>query len=723
MQRRAFKFLLNYSVCSLALFSARSALAQSAPTTADQGIADIVVTAQKRGENLQDVPVSVAAFSAEDLSSRGLGNVEDLSTNVSGLQIGKAGGVIQPFLRGVGNSSSTIGNESSVATYIDGQYFSRLSVGLLSLANAERVEILKGPQGTLFGRNSSGGVIQVITQDPSHTPLVKGNLSYSRFSTVEGAIYASTGLSEKLAVDISFAGRKQEDGWGINETTGNRAGFLDYWTVRSKLLFEPGEGTRITLIPHYSWSRSSLQGNVSPGTIKGSPVPGSTEQFLPLDNFWDHNGDVDGRTRSKTWGVVLKGEQELGFADLTSITGYVSTTTFNLLDSDYSPRPDWTTDYGGPIKQFTQELQLGSRADSPVKWIVGLFYYNTTSRYVRFSSRSQTAFASIFNGNSMQKAKSYSAYGQATYEILPRLSLTGGLRHTWDRTRARGGLYRLDGSPLNVPLPNQQSIDKLTFKAGADYKFTDDVMAYGSFSRGYKSAVFNLLAYNRNPNKPEIVDSYEIGLKTTLLDRRLRINIAGFWNDISNPQVSLIQAGTVLFSNAGSARSRGVDVDLQAAVSSGLTLRASASYVDSVYTDYANAPSSPPRFVAPYGGFATRQVDATGNHTPQAPEFTSNIGFDYVLRSAIGEWTFTADFAHNSGYYFEPDNFLKQQSFNLISGQIKLRPTDNLAVRVFGRNLANEKIMARGSSTAGYIGFNYQAAEPRVYGVGLDFNF
>ncbi|MGE0775561.1 MAG: TonB-dependent receptor, partial [Sphingomonadaceae bacterium] len=273
------------------------------------------------------------------------------------------------------------------------------------------------------------------------------------------------------------------------------------------------------------------------------------------------------------------------------------------------------------------------------------------------------------------------------------------------------------------PPPGKAKVNKVTFKAALDYQATDDVLLYASFSRGYRSGIFNILTYNTDvPTKPEGLDAYEVGIKSDLFDKRVRINAAAFYYDISNPQVQLIRNGTVFFSNAGSSRVKGAEIEAQALIFEGFTTRASATYLDSKYKTYIDAPFSIPDQVNG-GAIGLPNGDARGNRTPLAAKFVFNLGADYTVPLAGGELTFTADYYHNSGYYYEPDNFLYQPSYDLLSGQIKFAPTENYAIRVWGKNLTGEKYTIAAATQVGQSGYPWTPAKPRTYGIAVDFNF
>lgn len=729
--------------------------AEAADDSSSVQLSEIVVTAQKRTENSQKVPVAVTAFSSEALQMRGMTDLREIAAITPGLQLGESNGVVLPFLRGVGNRADAIGNESSVAVYVDGVYFTRVPSGVFTLTNIDRVEVLKGPQGTLFGRNSSGGVVHIITRDPSHDPQVKGQIGYGNYDTLSGDLYATVGLSSTVAMDISLSGTNQGEGFGRMFGSGVRASFADNFTMRSKLLFQPTDLTKVTVSGFYSYSMTGMLGNTFPGTIQGyQSAPDTVPQ--PTVGFYDQRSDLNPTARTNVWGVSLKIDQDLDFARLISITGYSKTKAHQITDGEYSERPDYRADLYGTIEQFTQEFQLASNSDSNLSWILGLFYYNTLGKYdpLRFQGpvffNAAGGLGAAFGGVTdvlgdsstnafdivgRQRAKSYAGYGQATYEIVPRLKITGGLRYTHDEITGSGfervtinnaTLFEGDINTFTPGAPRRGSnkIDKLTYRTAIDYQVTGDALLYASLSRGYKSANFNLLPFSSIPNRPEVLDAYEIGFKSQLFNRRLRVNGAVFNYEIKNPQVQLLNNGSITLSNAGKARVRGVEIEGAFAAARGLTLNFGATYLDAKYLDYANAPSGPPNPLAPFGTITPlRTIDAAGKRTPYAPKLTANFGVQYVFETGIGKWAASADYSYNDGYFFEPDNFLRQQSFNLVNGQIRYMPNDRISAAVWGKNLANERYATFAGTQAGAAGYPFVAAAPRTYGVAFGFNF
>lgn len=727
-----------------------SAMAQEVPVGAESDAApaagnEIIVTAQRRAQSLQSVPVTVQAFTSDMIAARGLEQISDLAAVTPGLNIAQSSaGALQPFLRGVGTGANAVGSEGSIAVYIDGVYFARPSAGAFSLNNIERVEVLKGPQGTLFGRNSSGGVIQLITQDPSYDTVVRGSIGYGNFDTLTGAVYASTAISDKVAVDVAASGRSQGDGYGRNITTGNKTSYTDNYNFKSKLLMEPSDGTKIVFSGLYSWAEVQGLGNHYPGTTQGYPSSPTTR--VPDYGFYDQRSNVDALNRIKMYALSARLEQELSFANFTSITAYQDVKELYQGDADYTEQAAAAPTLRARINQFTQEFQLSSLSDSKLEWIAGLFYFNNLSAYDR-GDFSGFGGGGVFDFDTYgrQRSKSYAAFGQATYPVTSKLGVTVGLRYTNENTNASGrGDFRLAASdPLCLGVgglangglcalfpQNRQAekkVSKLTWKGGLDYQVTPNILFYGSVSRSFKSGQYDILfpSPNQSGTDAEVLTAYEAGAKSDLFDRRLRLNLAAFRYDIDNPQVQLIQNGAIILSNADSERIWGVEVDGNLRVVDGLTLRFSGTWLDAKYLRYDNAPYAGPLFGPTYGAAPVQLIDAGGNRPQLTSKYSYGIGADYSVNTPIGDVDATIDYSYRSDFFWDQANGpeLRQKGYGLLDARLKLSPSSSYSISVWGKNLTDERYSAFATSQSGTSGFPYIAAAPRTYGVSLGFEF
>lgn len=706
---------------------------------ADTGqLPDIVVTAQRREQKLQDIPLSITAFNAQTLATAGVSSVKELAHVDPSLNFQQAAGVYLPFLRGIGNTAAgTIGNESSVPVYIDDIYYTRLSSAYLGINSIERVEVLKGPQGTLFGRNSSGGAIQIFTKNPSATPEFNATLSYANYDTIGGQIYASTPLTETLGWNIAIAASDQRQGWGKNITTGDDIYKDKFVSVRSKLVWQPTPTTRVKLVGFYAYEYGDIglttdlhkgsYGTTPDVPLPGYPNPPARQPSLadaPGDHFYDSRLNGRNFAREEGYGGSLRIDQSLGFADLVSITAFRNGRALYHTDSDYSPQDFYNADLGAVDRQFTQELQLKSISGSRVSWILGAYYLRSSQGYDPARVYGDILNAAVLPGTvqlitSRQIVNSYSLYGQTTAPLASDTNLTLGLRYTSDKVAGIGkqalDIPGVGTVPAAPDYDGHKVFRRLTWKGALDHHFTRALMAYASVSRGYKAGTYNTLPLTSDPALPETVDAYEIGIKSELFGRRVRLNGAVFWNDIQKPQVITfftngVTAGVGL-TNAQSARIRGAEIGLEALAARGFTLRGAATYLDGKYVRFNPAPIyalSATRLTGPMQG------DASGNSLPSVPAWRWDIGANYVAKNGLGKWVGDVGVSYTGAFAWNADNRVIERPVTLVNASLALTPAglDRVTFSVWGKNLANVKYYSVSQEFAGPAGIGGDIAAP-----------
>lgn len=724
---------------------------QSAPTEPAQaqsaGLEEIVVTAQRRSENLQKVPVSVSAVTSSALASAGIRNGADLGRIVPSLSVFTTSGAVQPFLRGVGTPSSLQGYESSVAVYVDDTYISRVPPSLLELSSIARVEVLKGPQGTLFGRNASSGLIRIITRDPSQDPVLEGSVGLGNYGTFRGSVYASTGIAPNLAIDVSGLITNQANGWGHNFGTGRDWAKDTTKAVRVKLKWEPTPTTSVTFTGDYTHSRNSFIAN---SQYNYGPQRGYSEQpygLQPRRGFYDIEADDAPLVIEENYGFAGKIAQDLSFATLSSITTYRKDTGYNVFDSDFSGQHFLRADLYGFTKTFTQEFQLASRKSSSLTWIAGLYYLNSKAGYLpsRFTGDSVDLAAPLLGlptGTNLvsdtyaeNRNKSYAGYAQATYRVTPTTGITLGARYTKDDIAGIGSsqLYPVGGTPFTLSTVNaSSSFKKFTYKAALDQQVTPDILVYVSQSRGYKAGLYNTLPVNTTPAKPEVLDATELGVKSELFDRRLRLNAAGFYYKLHDAQFQQFNGPTVQVINAKSARIWGAEVDAVAIVARGLQVRVSGGYLDTKYTSFTNAQTPVPNpninpALGSVGGYQDgfAPFDATGNRIVRAPKWTANIGANYDVETGFGNFNFDVNYSYTGNFYWDADNVLKQPGYGLLDAQAKYTfpQQDRFSVRFWAKNLTSKHYYVAEIQSDGARGSSAMPGAPRTYGFDWLFKF
>ncbi|WP_374410329.1 TonB-dependent receptor [Novosphingobium colocasiae] len=722
---------------------AATAGAATEESEASGQLQDIVVTAQRREQKLQDVPVAVTAFDGKALQATGVTTVKELTFVDPSLNIPQVVGVYLPFLRGIGNAAGgNLGNESSVPVYIDDLYYTRLTTAYLAINSIDRVEVLKGPQGTLFGRNSSGGAIQMFTKDPGRSAEINGTVGYANYNRWSGQLYASTPISDTLAWNISVAGTDQRDGWGKSLATGRDIFTEKFVTVRSKLVWEPSADTRVKLVGFYAYSKGDI-GMVNDrhsGTYASSaavdapgypnpPVKLPSLADVPGDHFYDTRNDLPQFARAEGYGGSLRIDQSLGFADLVSITGFRRSDELIRLDADITSQNLLDGDLNSKDSQFTQEFQLKSKRGSPIEWIVGAYYLRSVVKYDPIVLYGDAFGGGTVEIRSKQIINSYSVFGQATVPLTDNTNVTLGLRYNIDDLNGSSPTYS-----------NSKEFKKATWKGVIDHHFNDDVMAYASISRGYKSGAFKTFPLDSPPALPEVIDSYELGLKTELFDRHVRLNGALFWNDIKNPQVLAVDVQGlipgIILTNAQKARIKGAEINIDAMVAPGLTLRGAATYLDGKYVRYINAPFyclsgtsiAGPSTVQNGGPCPVPADGAAGNRLPNVAKWSFNLGANYRLETDIGQWVGDVGLSYTGRFAWNPDNFVSEKAVTLVNASLSFTPAslDWLTVGVWGKNIGGVKyysITQESVGPLGTAGFQSGAAAPRTYGGTISFKF
>ena len=746
---------LMLAAVSLGCLAANEAAAQEAPPQPEAGIADIVVTANKRSENMQKVPIAITAVTSDRLTQVGITSTKDLAQVVPGLVIQTSLSGTQAHLRGVGTTALSAGTENSIATYVDGVYILSLNGALAQLNSIDQIEVLKGPQGTLFGRNATGGVISIRTKDPSHDFGGNFNLRYANYNTVSGQAYLTAGVTDKVAADIAAFVSIQGDGWGKNLFNGQDVNKLDQYAVRSKWLIEPTDKDTLRLIGDYSEIRGNYLNsfapftpvNYGPGATTAAQRPdlapyvasGALAPFAVVGDPYTFKGgfyDIDmaqqPRYLFKTGGGSLQWDHDFDVVRLTSITAYRR--AFNSVAWGNVPVPADRANASWREKesQFSQELQLTSGTGSSVKWVLGLYYLNGKAEYTDFAITGTTvAPLQSLGFRSKVTTESGAAFGQATVPLWTGANITGGLRYTIER-RGVNGFTQLTflpvagGGSLQTGLTDAHTtFKKLTWRIAFDQQLAPGILAYASYNRGFKSGLYNSIPPSADIIQPEVLDAFEAGLKTDLLDRRVRLNVAGFYYDYKNLQVTVFTPTSAVLQNGAKARIYGADVDLTAKVGDHFTLTAGGTLMKSEFLSYPNAGFFTPQPASAGGGAVGTIGSAKGNKLPYAPDFTFNVGAAYTTPVGDGTLNANVNYSYSGRWYAGPDNIASQPAYGLLDGSINYTfPGDHLQAGIWARNLTDKKyrvFIAEQGNPGGY--FQGLVGAPRTYGVSLGYKF
>src|ERR1700691_5391178 len=636
----------------------------------DQGaLTVIVVIAQKRTENLQDVPIAISTVSGSQLAAVAGSSITAIADMTPRLQMTTTQGSLAPHIRGVGSHIPNL--ENSVSLYLDGVYIGAPSAALLSLNNIQQIETLKGPQGTLFGRNATGGALLVETRDPTEHFSSNFDFSYGNFQTAMFNGYVAGGLSPDLAADIAVHISHQGEGYGRNLETGSDVFQTDLdLALRSKWVWTPTDADTVHLIFDFERRYGS---SATPDYIPKGTYPSFLEYppvTTPPPHPYDVNTFLDPSDSLDQGGVSARLDHEMDWARLVSISAYRQQSFDVQFDITLTPAtsirqpipfppfaliiPLPTVNAVSNDKQVSQEFQLVSPdnyAPSWLSWVAGLYYFHDLEQQVN-------SFAEV-------ETNSYSGFGETHIEFLPGSHLTLGLRYT-DEEKALSVTPGYVGTV--TPSPTTW-FSQLTYRLGIDHKFDNGVLIYASKNLGFKSGGYNSTQPSLANFEPETLKAYEVGAKTELLDHRVRLNGAAFYYDYTDIQLTKLTTNNqVQFYNAPPGTSYGADLDLEAQVTQALRLNLGASYIHARFTsDTPPVQYNVPNPAFP-GGSTPFFASADGNQLPYTPEWTANLGLNYLIPTPIGDWTLDAQYLHNSGWFGEADNQLRQPAYDNVNG-------------------------------------------------------
>jgi iron complex outermembrane recepter protein len=732
---------LSSSVVFMSMF--HNSFAQTTTDAAparSEGLEEIVVTATKREANLEKVPISITALSSADIQRDRVLTLDDVEAQVPGLEF-LHGTSAENYLsiRGAVTVDDSSGNDQGVSLFIDDIVRTGVADVSPDLYDLDRIEVLKGPQGTLFGRNSTGGVISIYTKNPTFTPETSLEATYGNFNLGE-----LKGVFNGPIVDGKLAGRlalttHYRDGWVDDPVLGRKLGSEDRQTARGKLLFTPlddlkalfgfdyarGQGSRT------DWAYGNFHPTLQPGIIFGRDSTSS---------------GVAGTGQQESWGTTARIDWANSIGTLTSISGFRHVTARDSANVAADPLNTIILTSASRDKQFTEELRLASAADQKLTWVSGLYYlHSSKSRPVdiHFTILPGSFFDSIGLGpvipamtRQNTNTSSYGVFGEATYAIVEKLKLTLGARYT---DESKNGFSLLNPSATISGPPASATYEKswaaFTPKATITYQPMEELITYITASKGFQGGGFNTQgstpAALMTPIKPEFLWNYETGLKFEGLDHRLQANIAAFLDRYSQLQLTELNGATLSFTttSAGSASIKGVEANVAVLPVRWFTLGVIYSYLHSEFTNYVidNGPGVPPT------------ID-TGNKIPFVPtqSVTLNGDVHFDLPNLKGKVDIGADYTYRSSMQLDAANdvpkYLTDRTIwnGLINAHLSWASEDDRwGVAIWGKNLRNIEYTSRADNQTGFYEtpaetinpalsiFTYHPNDPRTFGITL----
>ncbi|CAN5447893.1 TonB-dependent receptor [soil metagenome] len=695
---------------------AAPAFAQEAPTA----LSDVIVTAQKRSENIQDVPVSVAAVSGEKLDAVFAAgeDVLALSSRVPSLYIESSNGRAAPrfYIRGLGNADFDLAASQPVSVIMDDVVMENVVLKSTPIFDVDQVEVLRGPQGTLFGRNTTAGIVKFDSVKPSQTFKATGTATYGSYgsATFEGGVGGPI-VEGKLSGRLSFLGQHRDNYIDNTFTKQNNVmGGYDENAIRAQLLWTPTENLSVLLNAH----NRSLDGTAA--IFRANIL---TKGSNKLNGNFDrdkvfYNGGGNNPQKYDGNGESIKVDYDLGDVTLTSISAYETTNGYSRGDIDggvagtgpgFIPFDSDTKDGIDDLDQYTQEVRLASDTEGPLTWQVGGYYFK--------SDFLLTTDAGFNKATLNHKNTAWAGFGQVAYQVTPQLKVTGGLRYTDDDK----SLTVVGSTAPKISI----SDSKVSWDLSAFYGVSDDFSLYARTARGFRGPTIqgrDIVFFSpASVAKSETIQSYEVGFKSELLDRRVRLNGAAFAYDEKDPQFSAIGGATngTLLINADKGKAYGVEFDGEFAVTENLLLTAGYSYAHTKIEDKTLAVAVCAQCTVTDPLNSAGQALVNGNPFPNAPKYVLNFTARYGYPIGDGELFAYTDWfkqGYTNLFLYESKEFYSKGAFE---GGLKLgyaKADGAYEIAAFARNITNEVNLRGGIDFNNLTGF---VNEPRIVGISI----
>jgi len=720
--------LRTVATASIVVAGTNTSMGQTA-ASGDPGPPQIIVTAQKRPENLNTVPIVVSVLTNQDLIDTGIDSTQRLEWAIPGLVFGNTNGIAEPYIRGVGTDLITPGQDSPVGFYLDGVYQPFASNLLQQFGDIARVEVLKGPQGTLYGRNTTGGAVNIITRDPEPTfstdaTVTAGNLGYAKATT-----YVTAGLADGLSAN--FAGvYATHDGFYNVINTGSRSDNLNELGLRGKIKYDINDSWNAVFGADYLEKHDSS--DIAYQALVASNIP-MLPGVGPASHAYDTYMDDFPHRSATDFGSNLTVHGRMRWADFASITGFRDDYLKSYSDGDGTSLPLLAYSAVLGEQQFTQEFQLTSYGSAPLQWIGGLYFLDAVAFEGPVNVWSgipttEPPNAGVLNGRT--RITSYAGYGQASYELPDGFKLTFGVRTTNEKRKLTAQtdftLNFLNPALRSPSLETSKTWTSTNPKATFQWEYPGQLL-YASYSTGFKAGSYNLVSPgSAGPLDPEDIEAYEVGGKHDLpLLNHGHLTWAVFYYNYRNIQVSVLDAATngiTASQNAASSINRGIDLDLAVPIIRNLTATLSMEYLDARYESYPNAAADNIVNGELQYPLATKSVDASGNREARSPLLTSTAQLRWVLPTATGNISTTATYYHDSGFYFDAANELQQKAYNLANFHIEYAPSGNRwSVAVWINNAFNTTVLG-GASASPYVVGGF-LNDPRLFGLSASVHY
>ena len=695
---------------------------------------EVVVTATKRPLTLQAVPAAVSVVGSAQLAENHIEQPQDLNGEVPGLQIRANNNEVSLFLRGVGHSPYSPQAENSVALNVDGVYMSRTSEGLGAFFDVSRVEVLNGPQGTLYGRNATGGVVNVITNTPTMDNESYVSVGGGNYARVDGEAVFSGPITDNAQLRIGAYEHHRDDGFGTDRYTNTPNDNLDEHGTRATLKLEPTDRLQLYLRGDGYFAKDHDAGYFYDGPSGRQPetLLQNIGGLIPPGKF-DNYANVDGARQVLLAGTSLETDYRLtNEINLKSLTAYRYNYSFYQTDIDGTQLNESYLDYRQSAEHYSEELS-GNYHQGPLYASLGFYYFGELNRsrlyepqplYFAFTARGvpiprtierAPGATGIFEQIGTGRTNAEAVYGNVSYQLTSKLNLGVGLRYSTE-DKENSGRQQAVVTPF-APFTGVRNSNGLTPAFTAAYKLTGDTNLYATISRGFKSGEW--IAGTPQYARPESVWDYEAGVKGEYFDRRLQVSLGGFYYDYKDLQVEILQGGAAILINAPTATLYGLEGSGNLSLPYRFDLHGSFS---ALHTEFGNLYSADPNIPG------SPVVDLRGNELPNAPPYQVAAGLSKHLDyGRYGTGVATVDYSWQDRAYLDIYNVTDNNyrpAYSMVNlSYTHVFPDRHLSLLVYGRNLNNAIVISAESVSSAYNQRLVNYTEPRTYGATLKYNF
>ncbi len=688
------------------------------PAPGDE-LGDIVVTAQNRQESAQRAAVAMTVFDAETLRRNNVQNLQDLSKIAPAVSLGQNSANVIVTVRGVSSRDTNEIGDPAVSVSNDGFFIQRPTGLSGALYDLERVEVLRGPQGTLYGRSATGGAINFISAKPElNTTAARLSFGYGNYDALTTDGMVNLPLGDKVALRGAYS-IARHDGYRTNEAPATPGDDLQSESARLHLLLKPTDRLSILLTGQYTHL-----GGVGP-TVYGTPIVGATNNAVrpSLDTEGSPHGLPNQFIDTTIKTIQGRIDYDLDIATISYQGGYRDMRYAQLRDLDgLATSANYFNPHEQPHDQ-SHELRAVSNSTGPFRWQAGLYYFdehNDLLTYYQSYAANPAVAVNRFVYSYSVYTRTEAAYGQASYEVLPGLSVEGGIRYSEDKKRRRG--FQNLGAG-NVPQNGDTSSTKTTYHAALNYQVTPRNLLYAKYDTGYKAGGFtDVLGVGILEYRPETIESYEVGSKNRFLGNTLQLNLTGYLYNYKDQQASVVNpngnsagAGTTYIVNVGRSRLYGGEAEILWKPGGADQFDASIAYLHGRFQDFCTARSST--------GACTR--DFSGNRPVQAPEWQINAGYEHTFGDVFGgTLTPRVQTHYESSSFLGIENYVRQRQDSFSRSDVLVTytaPDRAWSLQGYVRNIEDETVFT--AANASFGAYNYAFTPPRTYGARVTFNF